>query len=211
MSKKPSSWVLDSEPALTTDQVYLVMGFAGEPGDRSLQKGVVIADTADQATLVVLEHYGWSTLVAINESELDAQIDLAMNSPVHVVRNRLGWPGHERFALLFETDTTFRLVWVLAANEMAARSAWPELGEIQAPKLVMPLTALVAQRDHVRQVRMDRGNGAIADGRQFSDRDERWFELEAQKRPGGRAELNANARRLHAIRERVHAKQGDTP
>ncbi|MFS6706499.1 hypothetical protein WHK35_14300, partial [Staphylococcus aureus] len=94
-----------------------------------------------------------------------------------------------------------------ASNEQAAHDCWRHLGETEEPTAVFDLSNLVSLRDKVRDVRCHRGNGAITDGREFTDWDERWFELEAQKRPGGKAELIANAQRIHAIRMRVHEKQ----
>ncbi len=207
----PSPWLLLDEPDLTRDQVWGIYAWAGQAGCRVPREGVVIADTAQQAIDAVKRH-DWTPVMVINEATLHTQITRAVYRPDHVVRNLFGQAGTDRFLLVFnfntdEPETPLRLRWVQASSEAAARSTWPELGETHAPKVVIPLAMLMALRDRVRQVRLERGVGAMSDGRQFPDRDERWFELEAQKRPGGRAELNANARELHELRLRVQAKR----
>jgi hypothetical protein len=205
MSKKPSSWVLDSEPDLTPDQVWGIYAWGGQAGCRVAREGVVIADSTQQA-IDAVKLSQWTPVAVMNESALNHM--LAHVEGAHVVRNIFGQAGSECFLLVFGIDEPgpLRVHWVRASSEAAARSTWPDLGESQAPKAVIPIALLTAMRDRVRQVRLDRGEGAMSDGRHFENPDARWYALEAQCRPGGQEALNAQIEKLHALRLRVQAK-----
>ncbi|UJM85507.1 hypothetical protein [Rhodanobacter denitrificans] len=206
---KPSPWLLNDEPDLTPDQVWMVLASAGQGGLKVLREGVAIADTAEQAAKGI-EQSRWTPLVLVNETALDAQISVAEKAPTYVVRNVFGHAGTHRFACVFATNDDqrpMRLVWVLAPNENAARHAWRHLGETEEPTAVFKLSDLVASRDKVRDVRLHRGDGAMTDGRDFSNWRERWRGLEEQNRPGGRAEFEADMKELDAIRMRVQTKR----
>lgn len=169
----PSPWLLLDEPDLTRDQVWGIYAWAGEPGARIPRDGVVIADTMQQA-IDAVKQSGWTPVMVINEATLHTQITRAVYRPDLVVRNLFGQVGTERFMLVFnfntdELETPLRLRWVQASSEAAARSTWPELGEKHAPKVVIPLAMLMALRDRVRQVRLERGVGAMNDGRPFEN------------------------------------------
>lgn len=198
---KPSPWLLNDEPDLTPDQVWMVLASAGQGGLKVLREGVAIADTAEQAAKAI-ERSRWTALVLVNETALDAQITAAEGAPTYVVRNVFGHAGTHRFGLVFathEAKNSIRMAWVLAANEQAAKHAWRHLGETEKPTAVFKLSDLVELRDKVREVRLHRGDGAMTDGRQFENRLDRWCDLEAQKMPGGRAQFDAEMEDLHEI------------
>lgn len=68
-----------------------------------------------------------------------------------------------------------------ASTEAAARSTWPDLGEEHAPLAVLPLAVLLTMHDQVRQVRLDRGAGAMNDARDFPDRAERLEKIDVER------------------------------
>jgi hypothetical protein len=51
----PSSWLLNSEPDLTPNQVWRILGTPDH--GRSIRNGVAIADSAEQASQVVSKQY----------------------------------------------------------------------------------------------------------------------------------------------------------
>lgn len=200
-SEKPSPWLLNDEPDLTPDQVWIVLAAAGQGELKVLREGIAIADTAEQAAKAI-ERSRWTPLVLVNETALDAQISIAEEAPTYVVRNVFGHAGTHRFACVFathEAQKPIRLNWVLAANEQAARHAWRHLGEVEEPAAIFSVSDLVSLRDKVREVRLHRGDGAMTDGRKFENRLERWCDLEAQKMPGGRPQFDAELEDLHEI------------
>lgn len=198
---KPSSWLLNNEPDLTPDQVWMVLAEAGQGGLKVIREGVAIADTAEQA-FKAIERSHWTPLVAVNETALSAQIAAADAEPAYVVRNLFGHAGTHRFACAFathEVKNPMRLDWVLAANEQAARHAWRDLGESEEPAAIFSVSDLIVLRDKVRDVRLHRGDGAMTDGRNFENSLERWCDLEAQKLPGGHAQFDAESEDLEDI------------
>lgn len=184
-TKKPYPRLLAGEPDLTLDQVWGFIALSGQGESRFVHDGVVIADTADQAVRAVVRK-GWTPWLVLSETMLDDHLAAAETGPTHVVRNFIGWAGTHRFACVFaslDEQVPFRLVWVLASSEAWARSAWPQLGETHAPKAVLAIETLVELRNEVRQVRLDRGDGALTDGRPFEHLAERVIEL-ARERVG---------------------------
>lgn len=142
----------------------------------------VLGEHEDRA----VSNKGWIPWVVLSETMLDQHMAAAETGPTHVVRNFIGWAGTHRFACVFATpdeQNPVRLVWVLAGSEAWARSAWPQLGETHAPKAVLAIETLAALRDQVRQVRFDRGDGALTDGRPFEHLAERVVSL-ARERAG---------------------------
>jgi hypothetical protein len=201
LAPKPSSWLLNSEPDLTPDQVWVVLAEAGQGGLKVMREGVAIADTAEQA-IRAIERSQWTPLVAVNETALDAQVAEAEAKPAYVVRNLLGHAGDHRFACAFathEAKNPIRIDWVLATNAQAARHAWRHLGETEEPAAIFSISDLVSLRDKVREVRLHRGEGAMTDGRNFENRLERWCDLEAQELPGGRAQFDEDLEDLQDI------------
>lgn len=193
MSKplNPSPWLLLDEPDLTRDQVWGIYAWAGQAGCRVPRDGVVIADTMQQA-IDAVKGYGWTPVMVINEATLHTQITRAVHHPDHVVRNLFGQAGTDRFMLVFnfntdEPEMPLRLRWVQASSETAARSTWPELGETHAPKVVVPLAMLMALRDRVRQVRLERGVGAMNDRRPFENTVLRSMQIAREKVGDGAA------------------------
>lgn len=194
-SERPSPRLLKDEPDLTPDQVWMVLASAG--GLKVLREGVAIADTAEQASKAI-ERSQWTPLIAINETALNAQVTAAEGAPTYVVRNVFGHAGTHRFGLAFathEAKNPVRLAWVLAANEHAAEHAWCHLGETEKPTAVFKLSDLVELRDKVRKVRLNRGDGAMTDGRQFENLTLRVIML-ARERAG--SEVWEEARRKFA-------------
>lgn len=98
---KPSSWLLNNEPDLTPDQVWMVLGTPDH--GRSILNGVAIADTAEQASEIVEEQYQWEPLVVVSETGLDEWIETAEAAPAYVVRNVFGHAGTRRFSCMFVT------------------------------------------------------------------------------------------------------------
>jgi hypothetical protein len=182
----PSSWLLLDEPDLTPDQVWAVPVFAGKSifGNQVYRTKVVIADTADQAMKAMADF--WPPLVALCETTLNAQIALAETGPVRRSHNYSGLIGTHRFMCIFATkDPTdpYRMMWIRTASRQAAFDAWRQLGENQKPFMVIELFGLKLLRDEVRQVRLNRGNGTVTDGREWLNRmDERWIPLQQDKR-----------------------------
>lgn len=211
---QPAPWLLDAEPDLTADQVWLVLATAGQAEVKVFREAVAIADTAEQAMTAIGNHQ-WNPLVALNETTLESYVTLGQAAPAAVVNNLLGQPGTQRFVLVFaapENTPPVRLVWVLAAHEHLASHAWRALGESEEPLLVLRFADFLSAHETVKTVRLNRGRGAMVDGRPFEDSLSRWCALEAQALPGGVAQFEANVSRLHAVRlraqERLRAAAG---
>ena len=196
-TKKPYLWLLNDEPDLTPEQVWMVLAAAGQGGLKVLREGIVIADTAEQASEAI-KRSRWTPLVLVNETALNAQIAAAEGAPTYVVRNLFGHAGTHRFGLGFasrEANNPIRIAWVMAANERAAKHSWRSLGESEEPTAVFKISDLVDLRDKVRKVRVSRGEGAMTDGRQFENPVKRWSAIDRERI--GEEEFDAGVEWLH--------------
>jgi hypothetical protein len=193
---RPSDWLLRDEPDLTPDQVWAVLATAGQGGIKVLRTGVVIADTAEQVQNA-LAQCEWDPLGIFTERALDDLMARVTAAPAHVVRNWLGQPGTERFALIYPNPASqppIRLFWVLAASAHAAEHAWKDIGEKTPPPMVTPLAEIELLRDKARAVRSNRGNGAMFDGRVFANWEKRMTSITKERI--GPEVYEANRRKL---------------
>jgi hypothetical protein len=187
-TNEPYPRLLKEEPDLNPNQVWAVLATAGQDGIKVLRDGVVIADTAEQAMKAV-ERSQWTPLAVLNETALNVQISHAEMAPAYVVKNMFGQPGSVRFACMFSTSASeklIRIAWVLAADESAAEHAWPHLGATKKPTVIFKLSDLVDLRDRVRHVRVNRCAGAMTDARQTENQALRVIML-ARERAGAEA------------------------
>lgn len=196
MSSSP--WLLPEEPDLSPEQVWMGWATTGQGGLVTVREGVVLADTEEQAMQALVDAR-WTPSTVMSEAALSAHLARARAT----VAGR-GAPRDACFALLFaDTPPSLRWRWIRTAPTTDAQHAWRLLDEPQAPLVILPLATVEAVRDRLQQVRVQRGEGAIADGRSFEQPHVRQCALEAQTLPGGRAQFEAEVQALLELRRRL--------
>jgi len=198
----PSKWLLDNEPDLTPEQVWMVFA-QSRPDVPIISRKAVIADTEQQA-MDALTKFGFKPMVAINEATLIREIEAANAQPAKVVRG----PNGQRFGLVYITPgdaQPVRIAWVIAPDQGKARRSVPFFSK--KPFGVMDVQAMTAMQDELEQARSERGNGVTSDGRDFDNRQERWIALESQK-IGGRDKFDAD---VQWIMDRVKEASSTAP
>lgn len=121
----------------------------------------------------------WTPIHIINETALNAQITKVENASV--VR---------------------RYIW-------AATTAFLQLLVVPSIPDRSPFAGLVALRDKVRAVRLQRGNSTMGDARSFKE--ERFYALTAQQLPGGQAQFDAEVEAILDMDRRTPRPAGTTP
>ena len=189
-----SNWLLESDPDLTPDQVWMVLN-TEQNGRPSM--AAVIADSPTEA-MDGMRKKGCLPLMAISERGIGTMIAAAETSPLKQVRNAMALlRGVKKFGVAFSNDgdDSIRLVWVEASDASAAFNMARDLDETQVPVGVVDIRDLKNAMDLLTAVREQRGMGAETDERECTNDEEHWFALAAE-RLGGQAQFDAQVQAI---------------